>query len=418
MTFARLVGAVPPLGAAGSPAGSVGTMESAGSVGPAIDAVLRTRMGRRAFCAAAASLMGSLAMGCTPSEQQDSNPAGTGGNFGSKPGEDGAATLPSVPAGDPPASQEPVKLSTFAFNSLVSITAYGVGREDVTACFDDCARYEGLFSARKEGTDIARVNAAAGTPVKVDAATFSLLEEALGYCEASGGAFDVTIGAASLLWDFENCVRPSDEAVRAAVGHIDYRRVKLDRERTTVCLEDPLARLDLGGIAKGWILARLTERLQNAGATGALISLATSSICALGTKPDGSAWRLGLRDPRGPLGSYDAIVELSDCCVTSSGLYDQEFEEDGVWYWHILDPATGYPVVTDMVGDTLVGADPVAGDALSTTLFSMGIRKAAEWMQENRGDVAAMIVDQDASADPVFVNDFEQRCGYRPVEAR
>lgn len=306
---------------------------------------------------------------------------------------------------------EPVSAAAFAFNTLVSIQAYGVDRQVVNDCLAECARYDGLFSARSEGTDVARINGAAGKPVEVDPDTASLIEQALGYCELSDGSFDITIGAVSLLWDFSEGVRPSDEAVARAVRHVDYTGVLVDG--TTVTLRDPEAKLDLGGIAKGWIADRLCERLVGEGATAALINLGTSSTYALGSKPDGSAWRIGLRDPLGTaVGSIAAVAEVTDAAFTSSGLYDQQFELDGTTYWHILDPATGYPAQTDMLGVAVITPEAAQGDAFSTMLFIKGIEDGTRWLEGEHPNLAARFIGEDGTA--VLVNGFEDY-GYEEV---
>ena len=303
------------------------------------------------------------------------------------------------------ADDEPVKRSTFAFDTLVSLIVYGLSEDQVEACLATCAEYERLFSARVEGSDVARINEAQGKPVEVDPRTAEILETALRCAEISGGLFDVTVGAVSLLWDFENAVKPDDDAIKAALKHVDYTALTVDG--TTVTLADPDARIDLGGIAKGWIAGRLRDDLVAAGATAGSVNLGTSSTCLFGRKPDGNPWRIGLRDPRGSLTSLLGVVELTDCSITSSGLYDQQFELDGVTYWHILDPATGYPIETDMLGDTVVCQNPTEGDALSTMLFTMGIERATAWLADECPDACAMFIGDDD--EPVFANDFEGR---------
>lgn len=375
----------------------------AGHTGPAL--------GRRAFCGlalagGAAALLGLAGCGADVAASDDtggqetSDAEGTGDGDAAGASENEGATL------------EPVKASTFAFNTLVNITAYGVEQNVVSECVKACATYEDLFSARKEGTDVARINEASGEPVEVSADTADLLASALEYGRQTDGAFDVTIGSVSLLWDFVNAVRPSDEAIAEGLRHIDYTQVGLDG--TTVTMGDPQAKLDLGGIAKGWIAARLAERLADAGCTSALIDLGTSSVYAIGAKPDGSAWRVGLRDPKDSMSSLTGVVEIADEAITSSGLYDQKFEQDGVTYWHILDPKTGYPAQTDMLGVTLIGADPMQGDALSTTLSVMGIEEGTAWIEQNHPELAAMLVNEGDEA--TFVNGFESH-GYTAIES-
>lgn len=366
-----------------------------------IDTVLLTRRG---LCALAAGVGLGALVGCGSASGKDGDVA--------RPAVEDASAAAQVPvAPDDEAANEPVKRSTFAFNTLVSLTVYGLSQEQVEACLATCSAYEELFSARLEGSDVWRLNHAGGEPVEVDPRTAELLQKALECAELSGGAFDVTVGAVSLLWDFENAVKPDDAAIEEALGHVGYEALTVDG--TTAVLADPQAAIDLGGIAKGWIAGRLRDDLVAAGATAGIVNLGTSSTCLFGTKPDGSLWRLGLRDPRGGLGSIMGVVELTDCSITSSGLYDQQFELDGVAYWHILDPQTGYPAQTDMLGDTVVCEDPTLGDALSTTLFTMGIERATQWIEEEFPQVPAMFLGEDDQ--PVFANDFVERCRFTPM---
>lgn len=313
-----------------------------------------------------------------------------------------AATLPARLA--LAADEEPISLMTFAFNTVVTVTAYGVSREQVSEVLMSCGEYEALFSARMEGSDIARINESAGRPVEVDPRTAQILAAALDFGQQSQGRFDITIGSVSLLWDFENAVRPSDEAIAEAVRHVDYTCVGL--KGTTVTLADPKAKIDLGGIAKGWIASQMVNALVKAGATGGIVSLGTSSNVLFGSKPSGEPWRMGLRDPSGSLSSLMGVIDLRECAVTSSGLYDQRFEADGVTYWHILDPATGMPAITDMLGDTIICDDPMTGDALSTMCFIMGKSEASAWLAEKHPDVKAMFIGEDG--EPVFANGFEK----------
>ena len=369
-------------------------------------------MGRRAFCGLALTVGGAALLGlagCGQQEPSTSADEDAAQQDSSEQSQESSASSTDEAAAT---SSDPVKASTFAFNTLVNITAYGVDESAVSECIKACSTYEDLLSARKEGTDVARINEAAGQPVEVSADTADLLACALDYGRQTDGAFDVTIGSVSLLWDFVEGVKPDDDAIAEGLKHIDYTQVGLDG--TTVTMGDAQAKLDLGGIAKGWIAARLAERLSEAGCTSALIDLGTSSVYALGTKPDGTDWRVGLRDPADSMSSLTGVVGIADEAITSSGLYDQKFEQDGVTYWHILDPKTGYPVQTDMLGVTLIGTDPVQGDALSTTVSVMGIERASTWMRQNHPDLAAMFVDQSDNA--TFVNDFESH-GYTAIES-
>ncbi|MFR2950784.1 MAG: FAD:protein FMN transferase, partial [Collinsella intestinalis] len=158
------------------------------------------------------------------------------------------------------------------------------------------------------------------------------------------GLFDVTIGAVSTLWDFTEGVRPAPEAIADALPHVDWRCIEIDEEALTVRLTDPQAKLDLGGIAKGYVADRLCDLLRDeTNATGAVLSLG-GNIALFGEKPNGEPWETGVRDPNDPGG--DTVVgtaRVQGGSLVTSGLYERVFEQDGVTYWHILDPRTGEP---------------------------------------------------------------------------
>ena len=199
-------------------------------------------------------------------------------------------------------SSKPATGSTFAFDTYCTFTVWG----DDTALSQlsaACAHYDELFDLYSPSSDIARINTAQGAATAVDPDTAQLIALALDYCAQADGLFDITIGAVSTLWDFERGVRPDDAAIADALQHVDWHGVEVDEESSTVRLTDPQAKLDLGGIAKGYIADRLCELLANkTKATAAVISLG-GNIAFFGTKPDASTWNTGIRDPNDPGGS-------------------------------------------------------------------------------------------------------------------
>lgn len=307
------------------------------------------------------------------------------------------------------ADAEPSTSSTFAFDTYCTFTVYG----DTTApalLARECARYDELFDLYDPASDIARVNAAAGAPVTVDPATAEVVEQALAFCAEADGLFDITIGAVSQLWDFEEGIRPSDAEIAAALAHVNWRGVTVDTtnpEAPTITLADAQAALDLGGIAKGFIADRLVETLRaETKATAAVISLGGNIIC-YGDKPDGGSWDIGIRDPNDPGGStvvgttHVRTADASDTnanavSLVTSGLYERTFELDGVTYWHILDPQTGMPVETDVESVTVCCPSSTQADALSTALFVAGSERGIA-LVDSYEDTAAYFILADGS---------------------
>lgn len=288
--------------------------------------------------------------------------------------------------------------STFAFDTYCTFTVYGDDSALATLS-QECARYNRLFDLYNDASDIARINAAQGQAVEVHPDTADLIARALEYCERADGLFDITIGAVSTLWDFDAGVRPTDEEIAAALPHVGWRGVHVDEQASTVQLDDPQAKLDMGGIAKGYAADRLIEVLETqTDAAAAMVSLG-GNVALMGEKPDGSTWDIGVRDPNDPSG--DSIVGTahldSPLSLVTSGLYERTFELDGTTYWHILDPRTGMPVQTDVVSDTVACPSSTAADALSTTLFVAGSSRGMQ-IVDGLDDAAAYFLLEDGSS--------------------
>lgn len=270
-----------------------------------------------------------------------------------------------------------------AFNTLVTIDAYGAGDDVMLGLRDRCRDFERLFSRTLPHSDISRINAAGGEPVEVSRETFELIDLALGYCRAGMGLFDITIGVASRLWDFRNGIIPDAGELAEAVRHVDWRTVELDDAggRLTVRLHDPLASLDAGGIAKGYIADELAAMLDRA-RIGAFIINLGGNVYARGRKADGSRWVIGLQDPRGKELLAGAI-EVEDASAVTSGVYERGFVKGGTLYHHILHPATGQPVATDIAGVTVVAKRSIDAEGYSTTLLALGSGRARAFAAEH-----------------------------------
>ena len=166
-----------------------------------------------------------------------------------------------------------------------------------------CARYELLLSRFNPESRLFALNAAAGEWVDVGNELATVLRVALGYCERTDGLFDITMGDVCRLWDFKRGVVPDDAAIAEALAHVDWRNVQV--EGTQARIIDPQTTIDLGGMAKGYIADRVIDLLKHCGATSGVINLGGNVAC-LGSKPDGSAWNVGLRAPVPSGGSLQA----------------------------------------------------------------------------------------------------------------
>jgi thiamine biosynthesis lipoprotein len=286
--------------------------------------------------------------------------------------------------------------SQFMMDTYVSIRAFGEAAESaVAAAFEEMRRVEALMSRFIPTSDVSRVNQAAGAePVQVSEEAFMLIERALEWSEASGGAFDVTIGPVVDAWGFggDDPRVPDPDALAKAVALVSFRAIELDPVRKTVRLATPGMCLDLGGIAKGYAADRAAAVLRERGVKHALID-AGGNIVAVGSRPDGTPWHIGIRDPRGssPTDTIGPVVEVSDAAVVTSGDYERFFIAEGQRYHHIFDPKTGMPAnLAESV--TIVAPNSLDADALSTAVFVLGPSEGLKILEGLEG-VSAMVVD-------------------------
>ena len=295
--------------------------------------------------------------------------------------------------GQPPkAAQQYDEISTtlFAFDTVVTLKA-SCAQETLDALADRCQYFESIFSRTIETSDIGRINVAGGKTVEVAPETADIVNKALAYCEESEGRFDITIGAVSSLWDFKEGVVPDSDKLVQAVKHVNYKNVKVDG--TMITLLDPEAKLDLGGIAKGYIADDLCQQLIGAGCDSGFVNLG-GNVKTVGLKPDGSEWHVGIQDPNDVEGTVVAAVYSQDESAVTSGLYERQFAKDGRKYWHILDPKTGYPVETDLVSATIISDASIDGDGYTKPLFMMGHDEALAWIDAKDG-IEGLVVGLD-----------------------
>ena len=291
---------------------------------------------------------------------------------------------------------EPVESTTFAMDTVMNFTLYGEKKQAVDTVkpllAGGVSALEKILSATEEGSDIARLNrrGAGG----VGAETAEVLAKALELCEATGGALDITAYPAVKAWGFtqEEHRVPSPAELEALAEKIDYTAVKLEGD--AVALPEGVE-MDLGAVAKGWAGDLLAEVVRANGISSALLDLGQSTIAAVGAKPDGSPWRIGVVDPARP-GAYFAVVELEDMAMGTSGGYQRYFEQDGEIYWHILDPETAAPARSGLASVTVASPSAFLCDGLSTALFVMGLEDGAQfWRDHPELDFEAVFVTED-----------------------
>lgn len=296
---------------------------------------------------------------------------------------------------------EPVSQVGFYLDTVVRITLYDTEggetcAQNIQECFALIDDYEHLFSATIEGSDVWNINHSGGIPVTVSDETISLLQTALYYSALSDGAVDLTVLPLTELWDFgsEGAAHvPDDASIKEALSHIDYHAVLI--EGNTVTLSDPLAAIDLGFIAKGYIADRLREHLLSQGVESACISLG-GNLVTINDKPDGTPYRIGIQKPFADEGETITAISVTDASVVSSGIYERYFYADDMLYHHLLDTRTGYPADNNIAGVTILSPSSVEADALSTTCYFLGIDAGMELIESLDG-VEAIFITKDGS---------------------
>jgi len=305
------------------------------------------------------------------------------------------------PEGHPRPDGQPINVTRerVTMGSLLQLTAWTRDEPGAVAAFEavfaEFDRLDRLMSVWKEGSDVTRLNAAAGqAPVAVSAEVFEVLTVARQVSEWTGGKFDVTFGALSGLWKFDqdqdDTIPPRAE-VAARLTDVDYTALELDAVRHTAFLRRRGMRAHLGGIGKGYAVDRGAAILRARGFNDFMIQ-SGGDLLVRGRRGD-RPWRLGIRDPRGPADRSFATLDLSNGTFSTSGDYERFFMKNGVRHHHILDPDLGEPARLCR-SVTIVADQAVLADALSTGVFILGPEKGMALI-ERLPDVEGVIVAAD-----------------------
>jgi thiamine biosynthesis lipoprotein len=305
-----------------------------------------------------------------------------------------AVLVERAAAGAPPSPLVLVSEERVLMGTQVIVKAVGAERGRLqlamSAAFNEVARLERLMSNFMPDTELSRINQQAGVaPVPVSRELLGVIQRSLFFSDLSAGAFDISFASVGKLWNFRAGVIPDPGAVRAQLPFVDYRKIRVDDERSTVFLPAREMEIGLGGIGKGYAMDRAMAVLSDHGVHDAMV-MAGGDTLIRGKNGD-DFWRVGLRDPDNADGVL-AVLPLEDQAVSTSGDYERFFLKDGVRYHHILDTTTGYPA-TQCRSVTILAADAITSDALSTTVFVLGPKRGLA-LVEQLDDVEAIIIDR------------------------
>lgn len=291
----------------------------------------------------------------------------------------GCSAVGSTPKTNPEAEKHATQI--FAMNTVMDIQFYGGDDALLDRVSKQILQLEHTLSTTDTGSEIYKLNHTGSVTLSEKSA--ELLSRGLEFCEKTQGVLDLSIYPVVRSWGFTTDVHhiPPQQELDTLLSHVDYTKIQFSPEGRSVSLPQGME-IDLGSIAKGFAGDEVLRLLRENGVTSALLNLG-GNVQALGTKPDGSRWRIGVRDPlgNGNLG----ILSIANQAVITSGGYERYFEgEDGQIYWHIIDPTTGYPAKNGLISATAVGPEGVYCDALSTSLFIMGPERATEFWKTHR----------------------------------
>lgn len=276
-----------------------------------------------------------------------------------------------------------VGLSLVAPSDAAAQAGFAAARREVE-------RLESILSDYRATSNVTRINRRETRELAPE--TRLLIKRAQQVCVETDGAFDVTVRPIKRLWGFgtEGAPHvPSPDSIRALLPHIRCDAYEISADGRFVW-RDPLAEIDLGGIAQGFVATCVGDTLRALGLRDFLIDVSGDIVCG-GRRPDGAPWRIGIQNPRQP-DSLLARLDLDVAAVTTSGDYERFFEQDGKRYHHVFDPRTGWPV-TGAASVTVCSDDPIAADCYATAVFVMGPERGLAFL-ESRADLRGVIVTE------------------------
>ena len=281
--------------------------------------------------------------------------------------------------------------SLFAMDTYMEITAYGRKSEEaVEEAAKEIARLDELLSTGSESSEITMLNH--NKIVNVSEDTAYLLKRSIELWKTTGGAFDITIYPVMRAWGFTGGeFRVPDNAELADfLANVDASKLEFNESTKTLALPEKVE-IDFGGIAKGYTSEHVAKILKEYGIKSATLNLG-GNVQTIGSKPDGSEWRIAIKNPDNTQ-SYLGVISVEDKAVITSGGYERYFEENGIVYHHIIDPKTGKPAQNGLTSVTIVCDDGTLADGLSTALYVLGKDEAIAYWKAHNEEFEAVFLD-------------------------
>lgn len=256
--------------------------------------------------------------------------------------------------------------------------------------------FEEALSFFKENSEISKINKnAAKCFTKVSLDTFNILKSSIYYSKLTNGIFDITIAPLVKEWAI-NSNHPNiltENKIKELLKLVDYEDIILNESNLSVMLLRENQKIDLGGIAKGYIADKIIEFYKENNIESAIVNIG-GNIKVLGKKNENELWNVGIYEPKKHSEVSICAIEVKDKSIVTSGGYERAFIYNDELYCHILDSKTGYPVKSDLKSITIISDNSIEGDAFSTPLFIMGKNKAYEFMKKHNIS-GIMVTDND-----------------------
>lgn len=301
-------------------------------------------------------------------------------------------------------TSEPLSKSELLMGTVVTVSLYDSNDEEIlNKVFNKVKELESTLSINENGTLVDKINEEAGiSPVKVDDYTYTVVKKGVEYSKLSNGLFDISVGPIVKLWSIglPEAKVPTQEEIDERLPLIGYSDIELNDADKTIYLKRKGMIIDLGGIAKGYTADVISDILTEEGVNSAIINLG-GNIFAHGKKPNGDEWKIGIQDPFSERGGIIGTLTTSNKSIVTSGIYERYIEKDGVKYHHILSPKTGYPYENEIAGITIVSDKSTDGDALSTSVFAMGVEEGMKFVNSIDG-IDAIFITKD---NKVYITD-------------
>ena len=257
--------------------------------------------------------------------------------------------------------------------------------------------YKNRFSANDADSELMEINLQAGKKaVQVHPELFELIELGKKHSIAANSHLNIAIGPLVQTWriGFSDAKLPSEEEIQRLLKITNPEEIVLNDSNREVYLSKEGMRIDLGALAKGYIADKLKEFLVEQGVQSGIIDLG-GNILTIGENPTFQRpWRIGIQNPELSRGEHVAVIAVSDASVVTSGIYERYLEVDDKTYHHILNPKTGYPYENDIAGVSIIVSSSTRGDALSTSMFSIGVEEGLKYVNQ-KDDVDAVFMTKD-----------------------